>query len=471
MNDFYTLSSDIGFRYEEFGGLIFDRGSWSIYEVNRAGYLILRLLANHSISKDNILQYLVSIYGQIDTTQVATIDDYLRRLFKMKIIQRTDAGDQFCGDINSRLLSFHNEQLSTNHNKRVARYFQAPIFVWWDITALCNLKCRHCYSSSGRALPDELNTKEVCRILDDLATMQVFYVYFLGGEPFLRKDFLQILEHCRSIGIEVMINTNGWFINDALAHRLVELGVRQVRVSIDASCAKAHDAIRGVSGSYERALRSIKLLKSAGLSKVGISPTMMSVNADDAESLVDLAASLEVDEIQLGQICPVGRGNNEKLALDTSAILNLREVIKRKSAELKGRLFISGAEGVWKNPHSDCVMQGNMFPTIMGCGAGRSCLAISPSGKLRACLLFQYEVGNLRQHRFKQIWMNSENEDMNMLRAIKDGCEGCAYEMICSGPCPMQHIISNEQRRCFVSKTKENKHYAHKHSCYTGKCG
>ena len=61
----------------------------------------------------------------------------------------------------------------------------APFLVVWDITKACNLKCRHCYSSSGIKSPNELNTREVKKIIDDLDRMGVVALAFSGGEPLI----------------------------------------------------------------------------------------------------------------------------------------------------------------------------------------------------------------------------------------------------------------------------------------------
>jgi len=279
--------------------------------------------------------------------------------------------------------------------------------------------------------------------------MNVFYVYFLGGEPFTRPDFLEILAHCHLVGLEVMISTNGWFITEEIAKELLQVGVRHVRVSIDGATEQTHDAIRGMVGSFKKAIGAVRILKSTGIPVVGITPTIMDANFQEAGDLIDLAYGLGVDEIQLVQVCSVGRGKQMSM-LSLPQVLELKSIITRKSAEIGRELFISGSEGVWEKPFSRCVMEGKILPTVMGCGAGRTCLAISPNGKLRACLLYQYEVGDLRTAEFQQIWSGHDHPKIQWLRSIKEGCDGCKYASICSGPCPMQEIIPSEQRRCFA---------------------
>jgi len=447
----YALSSRFIVRHEDFGALMFDRRSWNLYHTNQTGDSILELLSKRSISSSSVCDYFAQTYGTLSDTQISSINAFINHLLQLNVIEETS---QDRSRVDGTNLATHGQQSALIESHHFARYLSAPIFVWWDITALCNLKCKQCYSSSGKPLPDELSLPEVCAVLDQLAQMKVFYVYFLGGEPFLRKDFLTILEYCRSIGLEVMINTNGWYITDQVARELAMLDVRRVRVSIDGASSQTHDAIRGVRGSFDRAINAVNRLKSAGVTVVGITPTMMHENVQEARMLIDLAYELNVDEIQLVQVCAVGRGRGVA-PLDINDIDDLRNVIATKSSKIGKRILITGSEGVWERPFSDCVMSGRVFPEIMGCGAGRTCLAISPNGKVRACLLYQRIVGDLRDQDFRHIWEAKDNHNLRRLRQVKDSCDDCSYASVCSGPCPMQELISPEQRECFVKRNAE----------------
>jgi MoaA/NifB/PqqE/SkfB family radical SAM enzyme len=78
-----------------------------------------------------------------------------------------------------------SEHLNRNNNK----------FMQWDITKKCNLKCKHCRSvdyydgKKGEGIID-LSTKEVFKVIDDIARNGVTRIHFLGGEPFMMKDLL-----------------------------------------------------------------------------------------------------------------------------------------------------------------------------------------------------------------------------------------------------------------------------------------
>src|SRR5215218_237528 len=93
----------------------------------------------------------------------------------------------------------------------------APICLTWELTYACNLACVHCLSSSGRRDPRELTTEEAKAVLDELHDLQVFYINIGGGEPTIRRDFFEIVEHAIARSIGVKFSTNGAFITDDAA--------------------------------------------------------------------------------------------------------------------------------------------------------------------------------------------------------------------------------------------------------------
>ena len=154
-------------------------------------------------------------------------------------------------------------------------------------------------------------------------------MYYLGGESFIRQDFLELVEYTIAQDMGVMINTNGWFIDSNMAHLLKKLGVFYVRVSIDGATEKTHDAIRGVKGSYKKAITAIENLKNANIPFVSIAPTVMKDNVHEMGELIDLAFNLQVSEIQLVQVADTGRADQKHL-LTVKDVLTLKEIVNEK---------------------------------------------------------------------------------------------------------------------------------------------
>jgi MoaA/NifB/PqqE/SkfB family radical SAM enzyme len=87
--------------------------------------------------------------------------------------------------------------------------------VHWEITNGCNLRCKHCLSSSGIARIGELTTEESLTALETFREAGVSRAYFTGGEPFSRKDFLSILEHASALGMRSTVITNATLLQEA----------------------------------------------------------------------------------------------------------------------------------------------------------------------------------------------------------------------------------------------------------------
>ena len=98
-----------------------------------------------------------------------------------------------------------------------------PGQVVWELTLQCNLKCIHCGSSAGKARPNELSTLEALNLCKDLAEINSREVCFMGGEPFLRKDWYRLGKEIRDLDIELLIISNGFTKNKEIISKLVKL--------------------------------------------------------------------------------------------------------------------------------------------------------------------------------------------------------------------------------------------------------
>src|ERR1700722_14620644 len=107
----------------------------------------------------------------------------------------------------------------------------APICLTWELTYGCNLACTHCLSSSGRRDPNELSTTEAKALIDEIATMKIFYVNIGGGEPIIRRDFFEIIEHAVSRHIGVKFSTNGTRIDRRAARKLASIDYLDAQIS------------------------------------------------------------------------------------------------------------------------------------------------------------------------------------------------------------------------------------------------
>jgi MoaA/NifB/PqqE/SkfB family radical SAM enzyme len=139
-----------------------------------------------------------------------------------------------------------------------------PIYAVWEITLACDLACRHCGSRAGRGRPDELTTAEALDLIDQMAHLGVKEVTLIGGEAYLRDDWLELVRAIRAHGIPVTTTSGGRGLTPELIDRAKAAGLSGASISIDGDEA-THDRLRGVAGSYRSAIDAMRALTERGM--------------------------------------------------------------------------------------------------------------------------------------------------------------------------------------------------------------
>jgi MoaA/NifB/PqqE/SkfB family radical SAM enzyme len=164
------------------------------------------------------------------------------------------------------------------------------------VTSRCNLACQMCdYWRTTRE--ETLSLEEWPGVIDQLADLGCRKLHVSGGEPFLRPDLLEILEHGVARKLKVNLTTNGTLLTEDRIRRLARSGVNAVSVSLDGPTAKLHDRIRGRPGSFKRSVKAIRRLVRAverrqARLKVRINVVLMRENYRRLPDMVRLAADL-----------------------------------------------------------------------------------------------------------------------------------------------------------------------------------
>lgn len=154
-----------------------------------------------------------------------------------------------------------------------------------DITYRCTNDCIHCYcvdNNSDKSL--EMNTEKIKSVLDELKALGCLWLSFSGGEPFLRKDFMEIYLYAKKLGFIITIMTNATLITEEIAQTLSKYKPIQINVSIYGSDAKTYEAVSRIKGTFDRFKNGILLLKKHGLN-VQLQTILMTVVKDDLNNI------------------------------------------------------------------------------------------------------------------------------------------------------------------------------------------
>ncbi|MGH9133676.1 MAG: mycofactocin radical SAM maturase [Ilumatobacteraceae bacterium] len=309
----------------------------------------------------------------------------------------------------------------------------APICLTWELTYACNLQCVHCLSSSGRRDPRELSTDEAKSVLDELRELQVFYINIGGGEPMIRRDFFELVEHAIGNGIGVKFSTNGAFIDAAVARRLVAMDYLDIQISLDGTDAVTNDAVRG-AGSYATARRAMDRLGDAGFGPFKISVVVTRHNVEQLDEFKVLADSYGA-QLRVTRLRPSGRGADSWHELHPTNEQQrqiYRWLLTHGSPSLE-RPVLTGDSFFHLNA------LGEPLPGLNLCGAGRVVCLIDPIGDVYACPFVihdEFRAGSVRDRGgFTAVWRDSD-----LFRELREpqsagACASCGSYDACQGGC------------------------------------
>jgi radical SAM protein with 4Fe4S-binding SPASM domain len=332
-----------------------------------------------------------------------------------------------------------------------------PTAVLWDLTAACNLSCRHCVVSAGRSAEDELSLDECHQLTDELADLSIEQLILSGGEPLLRPDFFAIAEHAARRGLAQQIATNGTLVTKETARRLADIGVN-AQVSLDGATAAVHDEFRQVPGTWKRAVRGIGHLVEAGV-PVMVAAAVTKLNVQEIPALYDLAAELGAHTFRILPFVPSGRGATA-LELEVSPQEMQEVTVYLAGRQDEGALAVAPME-------FECTLAAppgdRADPrTRIGCDGARAYCTVTSTGELLPCNFFAgVEAGNVREHGFLWVWENSRF--LSYFRSLTvsdlhDICRSCGWLSVCRGSCIAANLahgdIFQSNCHCWVAEER-----------------
>lgn len=307
----------------------------------------------------------------------------------------------------------------------------------WHITDHCNLRCSHCYQNSY--LSDDLSYNQLIGILEEYKDLLRHlnresphpvrgHITITGGEPFIREDFVDLLEVFYSLRerISFSILTNGTLIDLPMAGKLRELNASFVQVSVEGTRG-TNDAIRG-PGALEKTAVALKNLVRKRIPTF-ISFTAHQNNYMEFEDVARFGLDLGVTRIWSDRLIPWGKGAAmEKLILSPHQTQKFFEIMHTAHGESL-RSFCKTQIAMHRA--LQFLVSGG---TPYQCGAGHTLITIQPNGDLYPCRRMPIRIGNLLKDPLLELYCQD-----NLLRRLRDpsriskGCEGCFFCKKCRG--------------------------------------
>jgi MoaA/NifB/PqqE/SkfB family radical SAM enzyme len=278
--------------------------------------------------------------------------------------------------------------------------------VIWDLTYGCPLRCKHCYSESGRRPARMLDRDRMRRVAEVIIAVKPERVSFSGGEPLMVPWWGEAADLLYRAGIPVTVFTSGWIMNERVAERLAT-SVDAVTVSVDGWDQTTHDAIRGRAGSFRRAMAALDQLSRVKLSRatrgekhfrLGIDYTVTRSGHGSLGDFVAEATSRfpNLDYVRFGAVMPVGLA--QEASFIGAELLSDAELEALVDAEPE---LNSRAENGIEVSVTDVR---SFLPTSPLSVEGEGIAQIEPDGQLRAFACYEAKIGNVLDEPIDLLW-------------------------------------------------------------------
>jgi radical SAM protein with 4Fe4S-binding SPASM domain len=324
-----------------------------------------------------------------------------------------------------------------------------PIYAVWEVTLACDLACRHCGSRAGRGRPDELTTAEALDLVDQMARLGVKEVTLIGGEAYLRGDWLDLIRALRGHGIPVSTTSGGRGLTPEIIDGAKAAGLSGASISIDGD-EPTHDRLRGVPGSYRAAISAMRALKERGLS-VSCNTQINRLSMPLLEGILETVAAIGIRGWQIQLTVPMGRAADEPdILIQPYDLLELfpRLAELKKRCDALGVVLWPGNNIGYFGPY-ESIIRGHYRRGHGGsCGAGRATLGIEANGAIKGCPSLptdRWTGGNIRDDSLQAIWERSEPLRYMRDRTVDDlwgFCRTCYYAEECMSGCTWTSFVT-----------------------------
>ncbi|MEH1812069.1 MAG: nif11-class peptide radical SAM maturase 3 [Nostoc sp.] len=330
----------------------------------------------------------------------------------------------------------------------------------WEITLKCNLACSHCGSPAGHERANELSPEEALDLVKQMAEVGIKEVTLIGGEAFLRPDWLEIAKAINEAGMLCGMTTGGYGISLETAQKMKQAGIRTVSVSIDGLEA-THDRLRGKKGSWKYAFKTMSHLREVGI-YFGCNTQINRLSAPEFACIYECIRDAGARAWQVQLTVPMGNAaDNADILLQPHELLDIYPMLARvaRRAYQEGVQLQAGNNIGYYGPY-ERLLRGrgkeHDFSFWQGCGAGLSTLGIEADGAIKGCPSLPttaYTGGNIREQTLHDIIEGAEELRFNLGAGTPEGtkhlwgfCKTCEYAELCRGGCSWTaHVFFNQR--------------------------
>ncbi|MBX3274889.1 MAG: TIGR04053 family radical SAM/SPASM domain-containing protein [Sandaracinaceae bacterium] len=318
---------------------------------------------------------------------------------------------------------------------------RAPFILFWETTRACDLACRHCRASAQpERADDELTFREGTALLDEARAMGVPLVVLTGGDPAKRPDLVDLVRHGSSIGLRMALTPSATpLVTPVLLAELKHAGLARLAISLDGAAPRAHDAFRGVLGSWQRTFDILLDARKLGLT-TQVNTTVTKFNAARLEAIAEGIANFDIELWAVFFIVPTGRASEADLLdpADVEAVMQRLAAIAEKApfdVKTTAAPHFRRVQLERKVPRGDVKgLADGIGRARRGVNDGQGVAFVSHTGDVYPSGFLPVACGNVRREGLTAVYR--EHELFVKLRdpeALEGKCGACPFKYACGG--------------------------------------
>ena len=316
-----------------------------------------------------------------------------------------------------------------------------PRSLYLETTNRCDSKCQTCARTFNTVEPPkDLTLGELRGIVDQFPVLDRVVLHGIG-EPLLNRELIPMIEYLKGKGVTVLFNSDAITLTPARARQLIESGLDEYRVSMDAATRDTYLKIRGVD-RFDRVVGNVQALVELQRTLGGAAPrvsiwfTAMRLNLEELPAFVRLAEKIGVPEVYVQRLVFYGQG----LAVETQSLhgsLQEREERLLEEAERAAR-----TAGITLRASGLTTPRGSLTGTAeskrpwAGCQRPWGLSYVTANGNVLPCCVSPWVakdysgivLGNAFEQRFDQIWNGDRYQRFRAdfeSDTPPDPCRGC----------------------------------------------
>ena len=315
-----------------------------------------------------------------------------------------------------------------------------PTVFYGVVNERCNYRCRYCEYWRLENYKDEMSIEEWHKALLSIKEfVGSFHIEFSGGEPFIKKGFVDLIEFCHQNNIQWGVTTNGSCLTPETIKRVVAARPFNINMSMDGHDPEVHNYARGIKGSLEKITGHLKNLiqerNAQGASfPIIIKPTVHSKNVHLIAEMPQWVQDLGATAVNFQPVDRWTQETYDELWIGEDRMAELEAVVAELLRQKRSGIPIMNSE-LTLNAWAAHFREESAPASVGACRVGLRNYFIRTNGDVEVCWFFP-AIGNVKTQSAREIWASELAQERRQ--------ETTACDRLCLFTCLSQKTIADK---------------------------